>query len=115
MTNPEDNGKVVMQDGERLPYPVIDPTTVQAVSAGIGATGVALLSSTTGGGQAALELGRTAISQAALLAGFPSLPGSLKAGIVLTALSVGLNFVSLLLRYLYRSAYEKESVQTSRG
>lgn len=90
---------------------------VQGTSIALGLTGLAMTAAgaTQSTAETALQLGHHAIVEAGMLFGFGTVPGSLRWGIVLTAVSVGLNIYSLWLRYQYQSdLYRSQLAETKR-
>jgi len=84
---------------------------VQGTSVALGILGLAMTAagasdSTT---ENVLKLGHDAVVQAGMFFGFSTIPGSLRWGIVVTAVSVALNIYSLLLRYQYDSRRAAEA------
>ena len=105
------------------PPMIYDPppraNALQATSVALGIVGLAMTAagasdSTTDN---VLKLGHDAVMQAGMFFGFQTLPGSLRWGIVVTAVSVALNIYSLLLRYQYqaRRAAEAEKATAASG
>ena len=93
------------------PPPPRAANNAQAASAALGVTGLALTiaGASASTSEAMLGAGRDAVVQAAMLFGFGTVPASLRWGIVVTAVSVALNLVSLWLRYTYKPEAKKTS------
>jgi hypothetical protein len=74
---------------------------VQATSAALGVVGVVVTAAGAAGStsEALLGAGRDVAAHANMLLSFGTVPGSLRWGIIITAVSVLLNIVSLWLRY----------------
>jgi hypothetical protein len=83
----------------------------QAASAALGVTGLAMIIAGASGStsEALLGAGRDAAVQAAMLFRFDTVPGSLRWGIVVTAVSVALNLISLWLRFQSRKEQAKKA------
>lgn len=106
----EEEGGGVKQDGEREPYPIVDPDYVQATSAAVGVAGVALLTSGASGGTADAALGLMGVPETLVQGALTTFGitghGSLTLGIAVTIVGVALNLLSLALRY-FRSRTPK--------
>ena len=97
------------------PPMIYDPppraNAAQATSVAVGIVGLATTAAGTSQGttEGFLKLGHDAVVQAGMFFGFSTVPGSLRWGIVLTAVSLALNIYSLLLRYQYQARKAAEA------
>ena len=112
------------EGGMTQPQPIVDPPPppraqtadqIQAASAAIGVAGLGMIIAGASGStsEALLGAGRDAFAQAAMLFGFARVPGSLRWGIVVTAVAVALNLISLWLRFQSRSSQATRAATVS--
>jgi hypothetical protein len=104
----------IIPESQPLPITPVDPgggrantaQMAQMTSAALGITGLAMTAAgaSQSTAEAFLGLGHNPAVQAAMFFGFGTVPASLTWGIVVTAVSVGLNLYSLWLRYRSRES-----------
>jgi hypothetical protein len=85
---------------------------VQGASIAVGLAGLAMTAAgaTQSTAETALQLGHHAVVQAGLMLGFATVPGSLRWGIALTAVSLALNIYSFWLRSQSRSQLDRSQL-----
>jgi len=85
---------------------------VQGTSIALGLAGLAMTAAgaTQSTAETALQLGHHTVVQAGLMFGFSTVPGSLRWGIALTAVSLALNIYSFWLRSQSRSQLDRSQL-----